>query len=303
MPMAICAARSASGFLQHVHFEPDVRPALRGGGVPGENVAAQQPELDSGELPSMVLRHAGLDPRAYRCQPLRRREPHLLRRLGADSSTTAHKLIAARSELLPQALDTLLIGVSDFFREGAAFERLADIAAARIQAGREYRIASLGCSDGRELYSLMMLLAERDRLEPCRCWGVDCRPTALETARRAVYDEAAVEKAPPHLRARYFVHGRGTARVVGALRRKATWLCRDVLQPLDLPPLDLILWRNVSIYLQPPAAAQVWAQLARQLRPAGLVLVGKAERPPGSLSFRRLAPCISEAPDEGGCNA
>jgi chemotaxis methyl-accepting protein methylase len=57
---------------------------------------------------------------------------------------------------------------------------------------------------------------------------------------------------------------------------------------------DLILFRNVAIYLDPHPAQSLWARLVRQLRVGGLLVTGKAERPPRNLPVRRIGHCLYE---------
>jgi chemotaxis protein methyltransferase CheR/two-component system CheB/CheR fusion protein len=52
----------------------------------------------------------------------------------------------------------------------------------------------------------------------------------------------------------------------------------------------LIACRNFAIYLQHPAAARLWRRLHSSLRPGGLLLTGKAERP--TSGFLRAGPCL-----------
>jgi chemotaxis methyl-accepting protein methylase len=54
----------------------------------------------------------------------------------------------------------------------------------------------------------------------------------------------------------------------------------------------VILFRNVAIYLEPDEAFRVWGHLAARLRPGGVLVTGKAERPPASLGFERIEPCL-----------
>ena len=57
-------------------------------------------------------------------------------------------------------------------------------------------------------------------------------------------------------------------------------------------PWDVILFRNVAIYLNPEHTVGLWERLAEQLRPGSVLVTGKAERPPAGLPLRRLFPCI-----------
>jgi chemotaxis methyl-accepting protein methylase len=56
---------------------------------------------------------------------------------------------------------------------------------------------------------------------------------------------------------------------------------------------DVVLCRNLVIYLQPGAAAVLWRQLAAAVRPGGLLVLGKAERPGGDgRLFTPAGPCV-----------
>jgi chemotaxis protein methyltransferase CheR len=59
-----------------------------------------------------------------------------------------------------------------------------------------------------------------------------------------------------------------------------------------LPPLDLVLFRNVTIYLEPEWAAQAWHRVLPLIRPGGVLVTGKAERPPDTAGLVRLGPCL-----------
>ena len=79
-----------------------------------------------------------------------------------------------------------------------------------------------------------------------------------------------------------------------ALRLAARWRTADVLAGPVPGPWDLILCRNLAIYLQPDANARLWAGLESALRPGGFLVTGKAERPagPAAARLRAAGPCV-----------
>ena len=89
--------------------------------------------------------------------------------------------------------------------------------------------------------------------------------------------------------------GRG-GRVCDALRQAVCWEQGNILDAPrgDAPGWDLILCRNVAIYLEADASALLWSRLLQALRVGGVLVVGKAERPVGQGSLVRLAPCAFE---------
>ena len=206
-------------------------------------------------------------------------------------------MLERRPVLLETAVSSLLIGVTEFFREPVVFDHLRAWLAARGPGRRALRIWSAGCSSGAELYSMGILLAEAGLLGQSFLLGSDCRGDALEAARRALYQPMALRQTPPALRAKYFEPVAGAYRPVAALRQQARWKQGDLLTGVEPGPWDIILWRNAAIYLRQPAAEAIWRRLAGQLAPQGCIVAGKAERPPAGIGltlaqrsiYRRLA--------------
>ena len=84
----------------------------------------------------------------------------------------------------------------------------------------------------------------------------------------------------------------GSVRVRRWLRGAVRWRRADVVRAAEPGPWDLVLCRNLAIYLQPAAADRLWANLAGVLRPGGVLAVGKAERPGRDHGFRQIGPCL-----------
>ncbi len=241
-----------------------------------------------------VLRLAGLRPEAYRIQPLVRRLPACLRALKQPSASAALAVVERDPRLLRTAVGALLIGVTWFYRDASVFKslmlRLPDPGVAPT---RPLRIWSAGCSDGAELYTVAMLLAESALLNRSSLLGTDCRPEAVQQALTGCYAPERLEHLPPEWIERYLIRAGDRWRVRDDLRNAATWLVNDLCGPWRAETtFDIVLCRNVTIYLEPQAVAGVWSAIARRLRPGGLLVVGKAERLPGSVPLKRLEPCI-----------
>jgi chemotaxis methyl-accepting protein methylase len=277
--------------LRHIVFEGapcTVAPLLarRGGGV---RDTEEEPEAH--EFLLWLLRRAGLDQGAYRAAALQRRLSACLRLLRVPTPDAARDLLERRPELVSSALGAILIGVSHFFRDGPVFDSLeTQVLPALLGTRARTRICSLGCSTGQELYSVAMLLAERGALGLCHLSGVDCRPEAIATAANGLFTAAEVVGVPPVRLAKFFTPAtQGRWRIVPELVAAARWRRADLLAP-DTETWDLILCRNVLIYLRPQSAAHVWRELAARLSPGGVLITGKAEKPPAGSPFTRIAP-------------
>jgi chemotaxis methyl-accepting protein methylase len=240
----------------------------------------------------LVLELAGLPVGAYRAVPMRRRLPACLRALKVDSFSAARPLLEQHPKMLMNAVSSLLIGVSDFFRDSDVFDALKRIIAGEIsmQPG-PIRVWSAGCSNGSELYSVAILLAEAGLLGRSILVGTDCRPDAVQEARAGLYSRSCVQQIAAPLLQRYFEKAGGQWRVREPLRQNIRWRVRNFLDGLEAGPWDIILWRNVAIYLESGPAAGMWESLSKALRPGGILVVGKAELPPKSAGL----PCISRS--------
>lgn len=239
-----------------------------------------------------ILASAGLDPQHYRPESLNRRIPACLRALGADSRESALRKLQSHPRLLPKAVDALLLGVTHFFRDATVFDAIDRVVLPDL-ATRHHPLTiwSAACSDGHELYSVALLVHRHHLLHRTRLLGTDCRADALEVARAGTYDAAAIEPVPTDLRSHFRPHT-GLHRISPEIRHPIQWQHLDLLAARDVGHWDMILWRNMAIYLHADTAARVWTLLAGSLQVGGYLITGKAERPLAGLPLQRVEPCI-----------
>jgi chemotaxis protein methyltransferase CheR len=183
------------------------------------------------------------------------------------------------------AIDLLTTNETHFFREPRHFELLRqELAAPAVRAARHpYRIWSAACSTGEEPYSLAMTLAET--LGERRPWQVhasDLSARVLADAQRAIYGEQRASEVPSPLSERYLLEGideyAGQYRIDAALRQRVSFEQINLMEPLPpLEPFDAVFLRNVLIYFDAPAKRHIVGQIARTLRPGGLLFIGHSE--------------------------
>jgi chemotaxis methyl-accepting protein methylase len=240
-----------------------------------------------------IIRRAGLDAGRYRHRPLLRRLPACLRTLKVHSTEEARELLKNRPDLLPAAISSLLIGVTEFFRDPPVFESVRTTILSNVAGMRgPLRVWSAACSTGEELYSLAILLAETRLLRHSFLLGTDCRPDAIARARAACYRSPALRLLEPRIRSKYFEAAGDSWRPLESLRRHVHWKVADLAESTEEGPWNIILWRNAAIYLNPEPAATTWTRLAGALMPNGFLIVGKAEWPPAGLSLLPVGRCI-----------
>lgn len=240
-----------------------------------------------------VLRRAGLNPRVYRPRTLERRLASCRRQMGTSHVPVAQALVDHDPKRLAAALNSLLIGVTEFFRDQRVFEQLRHTVLPELMRTRlGLRVYAPGVSGGHELYSVAMLLADCGALARSELTGLDCRPDAIAWARAGIFSEEAIAGVPSAWRVRYFFPMWGGWQVRPELQDALRFEVGDLFRYTDIALWDLILFRNVAIYFDPAHAARAWELLCGQLAPGGFLVTGKAEKPPPHVPLELVAPSI-----------
>lgn len=245
---------------------------------------------------SVLRRLHDLDLGAYKSAQTRRNLLAFADQIGFDLDDLADAL-ERDGDLRQALLDRLTINVTTFFRDP---DRWADLERLVVpDLGPRPRVWNPACADGSETCTLAMILVEAGRAP--RIWATDVNGGRIDAARRGVYDELAVADVPDGpgsggRRTRWFsVHGTRWL-VDPTLRDTVRYDRHDALDgPLDGPvdpPFDLVVCRNLIIYLKPDARDRLLARIADALVEGGALLLGSAERilRPGSFGLSRVAP-------------
>jgi two-component system, chemotaxis family, CheB/CheR fusion protein len=179
----------------------------------------------------------------------------------------------------------LLIGVTDFFRDPAAYQALETLVIPKLFDGRgpgdEVRVWVPGCATGEEAYSLAILLREqmdtRRELPKVQIFATDIDDTALAMARAARYLPNLLKEMSPARLRRFFVNEAGAYRVAKELRDMCIFSSHSVIRDPPFSRIDLISCRNVLIYLKPELQAQVIPLFHYALRTSGYLFLGLSE--------------------------
>jgi len=297
------AVQARPAGLEHVFFEGELalrpRRPLRAVPAVRPRVSPSSVEPLDGFI-SWALTRGGLCPAAYRPGPLHRRLPACLRALKVSTPGQARRLLEQQPRLLSVAVNSLLIGVTEFFRDAPVFEALRTRVVPSLASSQgPLRVWSAACSNGAELYSVAILLTEAGLGGRSILWGADCRADAIAQARQGLYDAQAMGGLEPALRKKYFEPVGSLWRPVRTLQELVRWKTANLLTGVEPGPWDLILWRNNAMYLSEEAAAAVWRRLASVLAPGGVLVVGKAEQPPADLNLSVLGRCLYRSPGTG----
>lgn len=216
----------------------------------------------------------------YKEPQMKRRLASVMARHAIDGWPAFEKAITRDGALLAYVRDTLTINVSEFYRQPERFLDLQQKWLPQLLAGRRsLRIWSAGCSIGCEPYSLAMVLAELDPRGTHTIIATDVDVPILDRARQGTgYLAPEVRSVPPAVRSRYLVEEPGgTFAVTDAIKNRVSFRRHDLLSDRYPGDLDLILCRNVVIYLTDEAKAHIYRGFSEALRPTGLLFVGGSE--------------------------
>ena len=188
--------------------------------------------------------------------------------------------------LATHVVEALLNNETYFFRDRQPFDLLSAQALPALAKARadkkRLRIWSAGCSTGQEVYSLAMLFAE-DPLK-WQGWtldilGTDVSATVIDRARSGTYTQFEVQRGLGITQMiRWFEECDGGWRAIEPLRRPVRFQVHNLLEPAPHPgQFDIVLCRNVLLYLNNDRRAQVFDRIGGAMAPDGWLMLGAGE--------------------------
>jgi two-component system CheB/CheR fusion protein len=244
---------------------------------------APDPQFDA--LVEFLRNNRGLDFAGYKRTSLERRFRRRMETVGCKSYADYLDYLEVNPEEYEQLLDTLLINVTEFFRDPPAWEHLADEVLPALIADKPsdelIRVWSAGCATGEEAYTIAIVLAEalgedayRERV---KIYATDIDEEALAQARQAVYTPKAAESVPPELRERYFERSDSRLAFRKDLRRTVIFGRNNLVQDAPISRLDLLVCRNTLMYFTAETQARILRHFHFALCGHGVLMLGKSE--------------------------
>jgi len=255
-----------------------------GGETVSDETRAPEDENVIAEVLVHLRRQTGHDFSHYKRASVLRR---IARRLQVNSIENLPDYLVFLRKHSPEAgalLHDLLIGVTHFFRDQESFAALA-ANVPQLFAGKrkddQIRVWVAGCATGEEAYSIAMLLCEHaDRLDfppSFQVFGSDIDEQSVVDARAGLYPSTIEADVTTERLRRFFVKDHGRYRVRKELREKVLFTSHNLLKDAPFSRLDLVSCRNLLIYLNAEAQAQVFDIFHFALRPGGLIFIGSSE--------------------------
>jgi two-component system CheB/CheR fusion protein len=247
--------------------------------------ATEETAQQLGRICDIVRRRTGHDFSQYKGPTLIRRIQRRMQVLQVPSVVGYLSRLRNDPKESDQLFRDLLIGVTHFFRDPQAFAALAREVIPKVvaRAGPEgpIRVWTPGCATGEEAYSVAILLKEEMARRDYRCavqvFAGDIDEEALEFARVGRYPEGIAEHVPPERLERFFSRLQHSYQVEKEIREMCLFSTHNLIKDPPFSRLDLILCRNLLIYLESDIQKHVTTLFHYSLRPDGYLFLGPAE--------------------------
>jgi two-component system, chemotaxis family, CheB/CheR fusion protein len=246
-------------------------------------------ELDEDEalrgILSLVRLRTSNEFQQYKRPTLLRR---VVRRMQVHEQSTLKaylKFLRDHPEEVALLLSDLLISVTSFFRDHESFEFLEKEIIPQLFAGKgphdEVRVWSAGCATGEEAYSLAMLLVEYcsklDDPPKIQVFATDIDEHAIAKARDCRYPNTISLDVAPERLEQFFLKEGDYYRLKKELRDHVLFALHNILRDPPFSKVDLIVCRNLLIYLTRTAQERVLETFHFALRADGFLFLGASE--------------------------
>ena len=231
--------------------------------------------------------HTGHDFSLYKKSVCHRR---IARRMGIhqiDKIAGYVRYLQENSQELDLLSKELLIGVTSFFRDPAAWEelrrRILPALIAEPAHSPVLRAWVPGCSTGEEAYSLAMVFKEvMDKTDSRKkrkllVFATDLDKDAIEKARQGIYPENICADVTAARMGRFFTKEAGGYRVVTEIREMVIFAPQNVIRDPPFTKLDILSCRNLLIYLSAEVQKKLTLLFHYCLSPGGILFLGSAE--------------------------
>ncbi len=179
-----------------------------------------------------------------------------------------------------------LINVTYFFRDQAAFDIIQHVVIPGIMKDKEpgdiVKAWSVACSSGEEAYSLAILFHEYMEKKKIfdltlKIFATDIDRDAIDKASKGVYPRSALRDVTKSRIDKYFTEEGDTYRIHPDIRKLIVFSYHDVVKDPPFSRMDLILCRNMLIYIGAEAQKEVIRKIHFALNVDAFLVLGPSE--------------------------
>ena len=223
---------------------------------------------------------------------LDRRVSSRMRRTDTESYEEYLRLLQDSQEERTELLDALSVNVTSFFRDEKVWSRLRDVLVDLSEDRRSISVWSAACADGREPYSIGMLALDAG-LSPgdIDILATDIDEKALESAKQGVYASTRTNALDEQLAfledpQQYVDRDGDRFAIRDRVKKLITFDRHDLITDDPKSGFDLVLCRNVCIYLDTEFKRPIIKTVSESLDRGGYLVLGQTETLPTDIKER-----------------
>ncbi|HEX6457766.1 MAG TPA: CheR family methyltransferase [Thermoleophilaceae bacterium] len=227
----------------------------------------------------------GFDFTGYKRSSLERRIKKRMDAVGITGYGDYEDYLEVHPDEFRELFDTILINVTGFFRDRAAWDFLREDVIPKMLEDtpdqQPIRVWSAACASGEEAYTIAMVLAdvmgESEFRARVKIYATDVDEDALNVARHAVFTRQALKGVPDDYLDRYFEPNASGLAFRADLRRSLIFGRNDLVQDAPISRADLLVSRNSLMYFTSETQARILGHFNFSLRDTGFLFLGKSE--------------------------
>jgi len=177
------------------------------------------------------------------------------------------------------------INTTEFFRDPDVFALIKTKILPYLNSYNHIKIWCAGCSIGKEVYSLAIMLEEAGMLSKTQIYATDINPYVIEEAKNGMYSTSTIDKDISNYRnalgeksfIQYFDINKMYIKVKPELMKNILFFHHSLLSNGTLNEFNLILCRNVFIYFNDSLQEKILKNFHNSLDNNGFLALGKSE--------------------------
>jgi chemotaxis protein methyltransferase CheR len=235
-------------------------------------------------LEALYLRYH-YDFRNYAPASLKRRLNQAREQLGFSTFSALQENLLHDVSMLERLLGYMTVQVSEMFRDPSYFRALREKVVPHLRTYPSLKVWIAGCSDGEELYSLVILFREEGLEQRTIFYATDINQEALTKAEAGVFSVDRVQLFTENHQksggksslSDYYNAAYGRASFDKSLRRQVVFSDHSLVTDAVFAEMHLISCRNVMIYFDRVLQDRAIGLFKESLAPRGFLGLGAKE--------------------------
>ncbi|MGH4050146.1 MAG: CheR family methyltransferase [Clostridium sp.] len=261
---------------------------LRKSSLEKSNLSGKNEVLDKEEVYSFLkeLNNVyGYDYTEYQIDSIMRRLNIAMIKEGTTSFNLFRERVLNNQLYFENLFLDFSINTTEFFRDPSVFDLIKTKILPYLNSYNHIKIWCAGCSNGKEAYSLAIMLKEAGILEKTQIYATDINPFVVEEAKNGIYSKTTLEKDISNYKSahgeknftQYFDINHTCIKVKEELKRNILFFQHSLISNGTLNEFNLILCRNVFIYFNDSLQEKMLKNFHNSLDSNGFLVMGKSE--------------------------